>query len=55
MTVRILRRRKGAEDAEEIADHMANDSLQAAVRFLENTESTLFDLAECPSAGSPFN
>lgn len=54
MAVRILRRRKGAEDAEEIADHIANDSLEAAVRFLENTESTLLDLAECPSAGNPF-
>lgn len=54
MTVRILRRRKAAEDAEEIADHIAKDSLEAAVRFLENTESTLRDLAEFPGAGSRF-
>lgn len=54
MTVRILRRRKGAEDVEEIADHIAKDSLEVAVRFLENTESTLLDLAEGPGAGSPF-
>ena len=46
MTVRILRRLKAAEDAESIADHIAKDSLKAAVRFLGNTESTLLELAE---------
>jgi toxin ParE1/3/4 len=54
MTVRILRRRKAAQDAEEIADHIAKDSLVAAVRFLENVESTLNELAALPGAGSPF-
>jgi len=54
MAVRILRRRRAAEDAEEIADHIAKDSLEAAVRFLENTESTLLALAESPGAGSRF-
>jgi toxin ParE1/3/4 len=54
MTVRILRRRKAAQDAEEIADHIVEDSLVAAVRFLENVESTLKDLATFPGAGSPF-
>lgn len=54
MTVRILRRLKAAQDAEEIADFIAKDSLAAAVRFLENTESTLKDLAAFPGAGSPF-
>ena len=54
MTVRILRRRKAAQDAEEIAGHIAKDSLVAAVRFLEKVESTLKDLAEFPGAGSSF-
>ena len=54
MTVRILRRLKAAQDAEEIADFIAKDSLVAAVRFLENTESTLKDLAAFPGAGSQF-
>lgn len=54
MTVRVLRRPKAAQDAEEIADYIAQDSLEAAVRFLENTESTLDDLAAFPLAGSPF-
>ncbi len=53
MTVRILRRRKAAQDAEDIADYIAKDSLRAAVRFLENTESTLKDLAASPGSGSP--
>jgi toxin ParE1/3/4 len=54
MTVRILRRLKAAQDAEEIADSIAKDSLVAALRFLKNTESTLEDLATFPGAGSPF-
>ena len=54
MTLRILRRRKAARDAEDIADYIAKDSLEAAVRFLENTESTLRELAVSPSTGSPF-
>ena len=54
MTVRILRRLKAAQDAEDIADYIAKDSLVAAIRFLENTESTLRDLADSPSSGSPF-
>lgn len=54
MPVRILRRLRAAEDAEEIADHIAKDSLSAAVRFLENTESTLADLAAAPLMGGLF-
>ena len=54
MTVLIQRRRKAAQDAEEIADYIAKESLAAAVRFLENVESTLRDLAAFPGAGSPF-
>ena len=54
MTVRILRRPKAAQDAESIADYIAETSLKAAVRFLENTESTLMELAESPGAGSAF-
>lgn len=54
MTVRILRRRKAERDAENIADYIAKDSLEAAIRFLANTEATLSDLAAFPGAGSPF-
>ena len=54
MAVRILRRLRAAEDAEEIADHIAKDSLAAAVKFLENTESTLTDLAAAPMMGGLF-
>lgn len=54
MTATVLKRRKAAQDAEDIADFIAKDSLRSAVRFLENTESTLEDLAEFPGAGSPF-
>ena len=54
MAVRILRRPKAAQDAESIADHIAETSLKAAVRFLENTESTLLELAESSDVGSRF-
>ncbi|PHS03081.1 MAG: hypothetical protein COA78_19335 [Blastopirellula sp.] len=54
MAVQILRRPKAIEDIEEIADYIAADSLQAAMRFLENTESTLQGLAEFPSSGGFF-
>jgi len=54
MAVHILRRLKATHDAEAIADYIAKDSLEAALRFLENTESTLSYLAEFPSIGSPF-
>ena len=54
MTVRILRRLKAVEDAESTADHIAATSLKTAVRFLENTEATLMELAESPEVGSRF-
>ncbi len=54
MAARIRRRLKAAQDAENIADYIAKDSLEAAVRFLENTESTLRELANSPAMGSPF-
>ncbi|MGY8769883.1 MAG: type II toxin-antitoxin system RelE/ParE family toxin [Pirellulales bacterium] len=53
--VQILRRPKAIEDIEEIADYIATDSLRAAIRFLENTESTLQALAEFPSSGGLFH
>ena len=46
MVAQKRRRLRAAQGAEEIADYIAKDSLEAAVRFLENTESTLRDLAE---------
>ena len=51
---RIRRRLKAAQDAEDIADYIAKDSLEVAVRFLENTESTLKELSDSPGVGSPF-
>lgn len=54
MPVRILRRVKAARDAEEIADYIAKDSVEAAVRFLENTEETLNYLAAAPNIGGLF-
>ncbi len=54
MAARILRRIKAAIDAEQIADYIAADSLEAAIRFLENTEATIQYLAASPSIGSPF-
>jgi toxin ParE1/3/4 len=54
MPIRILRRRKATQDVEEIADFIAKNNLEAAIRFLENTESSLKDLAAFPGAGSPF-
>ena len=54
MTARILRRLKAAQDAEEIAEFIAVDSLGAAIRFLENTELTLQRLAAAPNTGSLF-
>ncbi len=53
--MRILRRLKAAQDAEDIADYIASDSLETAIRFLENTESTLRDLAISPGMGSSFD
>ncbi len=54
MALRILRRPRVAKDAEQIADHIARDSLEAAVRFLDNTESTIRFLAEFSAIGSLF-
>ena len=53
MTARILRRPKAAQDAEDIADYIAKDSLEAAIRFLENTELTLAKLGASPGSGAP--
>ena len=53
MAVRILRRPKAVSDAESIADWIANDSLNAALRFLENVEVTLERLAKFPASGCP--
>jgi plasmid stabilization system protein ParE len=54
MPVRIRRHLRAAEDAEEIANNIAKDSLEAAIRFLENTESTLKYLARSPGIGGLF-
>jgi toxin ParE1/3/4 len=54
MPARVLRRPQAARDAESIADHIAKDSLEAAIRFLENTELTLIGLADSPGAGTRF-
>ncbi len=54
MAVKILRRLKAANDAEEIANYLAEDNLEVALRFLENVEATLHYLATNPQLGSPF-
>jgi len=54
MAVKILRRLKAVHDAEKIADYLAKDSLEVALRFLENVEATLSFLAENPLLGSRF-
>ena len=48
MSIRILRRLKAAEDAESIANYIAQDSLTAALRFLENLQLTLKELNYFP-------
>ena len=52
MTVKILRRPRAALDAESIADHIAQESLQTALRFLENAELTIKALATLPGSGT---
>jgi len=54
MSTRILRRLKAAEDAESIANYIAQHSLTAALRFLENLQITLKELADTPGGGSRF-
>jgi len=54
VAVRILRRIQAAEDAESIADYIGKQSLDAAVRFLLQTEATLKCLAEFPDIGGAF-
>jgi toxin ParE1/3/4 len=54
MAKRILRRPKAAADVEEIADYIAKDSLESALRFLDCVEWTLLQLAKLPGCGSSF-
>ena len=54
MAVKILRRIKAIEDAEAIADFIARNSLEAAIRFLENTEATIRYIAESPGISGVF-
>jgi len=54
MGMRILRRILAAQDSESIANYIAKNSLETALRFLENTESTLQELAGDPERGKPF-
>ena len=53
MSVRILRRLKAAQDAEETADYLAKDSLETAVRFLENTRGDALRLGQLSRRGQP--
>lgn len=55
MGERILRRILAAQDAENIADYIAQDSLEAALRFLKNVEATLQELAEAAGSGNRFS
>jgi hypothetical protein len=40
MAARVLRRPKAVDDTEEIANFIASDSVQSALRFLANAELT---------------
>ena len=51
MPARIRRRLRSAH----VADHIAKHSLETAIRFIENAEATISELAERPSTGSPFD
>ena len=55
MSARIRRRPKVVEDVEGIADFIARDSLEFALRFVESVEATLSWLADFPGAGAPFH
>ena len=54
MAVRILRRIKAAQDAEEIAEFIAKHSLPSALRFVERLEETLLELPRLPEMGGFF-
>jgi len=41
------------EDLDELANYIANDNLQAALRFLEAARRTFRRLGETPGIGSP--
>ena len=52
MNRKILKRRLAAQDIVELAAYIAQDSIQAAERFLEATENAFHFLAESPGAGA---
>ena len=54
MPIKVLRREKAVSDVVEIANFIALDSLEAALRFIDNTEATIHYIASSPSMGSPF-
>lgn len=54
MPAKIQRRIQAARDVEETAEYIAKDSLEAALRFLQQTKSTLQYLAENPGIGGRF-
>jgi toxin ParE1/3/4 len=51
MERRILRRLRAYKDVERISDFIAKDSPQAALRFVEQVEQSLQELAKFPSLG----
>lgn len=54
MPLPLYRRAIALADADEIASAIAEDSLDAALRFLDSLEATLYRLADSPGLGSRF-
>jgi plasmid stabilization system protein ParE len=50
----VTRRPKAAEYVESHAMHIADGSIDVALRFLERTEQTIKGLALFPASGAPF-
>jgi toxin ParE1/3/4 len=48
---RIEKYDRAVTDIEEISDHIAEDNLEAAIRFIEELERTLSQLADIPHIG----
>ncbi len=52
--VTVRRRLRAAQDVEQIADYLAADSLEVAIRFVQNTEATIHEISESPQLGGLF-
>lgn len=55
MSKPVVRRPRAAEDVEWHAQYIANDNIDAAVRFLDKAEATINRLGQFPASGAPFH